>query len=70
MSQPGGDRGFGFRLQIRIFQTSSQVCSSLLDDRMETAELVQGLAEDRFAFLRGGLGIDPAAVVEQLGVAM
>ena len=61
MSQPGGDGGRGLRLQLGIFEPALQVGTSLLHQRMQPAELVEGLAVDAFA-LRAGL-FDEFAVV-------
>ena len=71
VAQPGGDAGFGLGLQLGVVQPSLQVGPALLDERVQPAELVEGLAVDRFAALAVALAIaSPSSPLEQLRVVV
>ena len=70
MPQPGGDGGIGFGLELRIFQPALQIGPALLDQGVQAAELIEGLAVDAFALGGGLLGEFAVVAGEERGVVV
>src|SRR5205814_1769334 len=54
--EPGGNGGIGLGLELAIARAALQVGPALLDERVQPAELVEGLAVDVLALLTWLIG--------------